>query len=405
MSADVASAKQPRAVLRASGSILTLVAMLGAGGVLGWLGRGRVASDAPASAAKGAAPVSNVVEIRPDALADAGLELLEARAGKLRLGLVLPGEIALDAEHVVHVSPRVAGVVLEARAKVGDVVKKGQVLALVQSREFAATQLEFLAAGEHLTLAQATFKRTEDLYAYKAVAEKDYLAAKEALAVARLERDIAARRLEAVGGNVASQKAGAAYAVTAPSDGTIIDRDLALGEVIRDDHAIYTLADLDRVWVHVAVYPQDLAQVAVGARATVRAEGVEDHVEGIVSLVAPTVGEKNRAALARIVIEHPPRSLRPGLFADVDLEVATVDVPLHVAEDALQTVEGTPHLFVARSATTFEPRPVKLGRRGRDVAGRAFVEILGGLSAGDSYVGKGSFLLRAETDKGSATGE
>ncbi|WP_437638773.1 efflux RND transporter periplasmic adaptor subunit [Sorangium sp. So ce854] len=343
--------------------------------------------------------VGGKLRLSPAMIENAGLELLTAGPGKVAVTLRLPGEIALNAEGVAHVTPRVPGAAREVKKQLGDAVKKGDVLAVLDSRELAELQRELLAARERLTLAEASFARQEALWKEQISAEKEYLAARQAVAEARIEHRSAAQKLGAAAG--AGGGKGGGYALIAPIDGTIIEKHIAVGEVLKEDTQVFVIADLSTVWVNVTVYAKDLRRVHVGQGAWVTAEGTPAPARGTVTYLGHVLDEGNRSASARVELREPDRAFRPGLFATVDVSVEEVDAPVVVSDEAIQRVDGEDVVFV-QEGDAFEARPVKLGRRGAATPagqGARVVEIAEGVAAGERYVGKNSFVLKAELGK------
>ena len=330
---------------------------------------------------------------------NAELELLTAGPGKVSVTVELPGEIALNADAVAHVTPRVGGTVREVKKQIGDAVKKGDVLAILDSRELAELQRDVLTAKERLTLAEGNFERQEQLQKEKISAEKDFLAAKQALAEARIEHRSAAQKLAAAAGATGSQAGG--YALVAPIAGTILERHVVAGEVLKDETLAFVIANLSTVWVNVTVYAKDLARVAVGQPARVRAEGIEEAVDGHIAYLGPIVGEQTRSATARIVLDRPPAAWRPGLFVTAEVVLSETEGAVVVSDDAVQTIAGKPVVFV-REGDAFDPRPVKLGRTGSRGREGYLVEIVSGVAAGEQVVGKNSFVLKAVLGKAEA---
>ena len=115
------------------------------------------------------------------------------------------------------------------------------------------------------------------------------------------------------------------------------------------------------------------------------------------------VGEQTRSATARVVLKNPGSAWRPGLFATADVTIDRGEAAVVVSDDAVQTVEGREVVF-AQEGDAFEARPVKLGRKGSSpgTKNEHMVEVLDGLKAGDRYVSKNSFILKAELGKSEA---
>jgi cobalt-zinc-cadmium efflux system membrane fusion protein len=362
------------------------------------------AADGPRT--RGAGPVNGKhaaegrIKLGPAALANAKLGIRTAGPGKVAISLSLPGEVALNAEHVAHVTPRVAGSVREVKKQLGDSVKKGDVLAVLESRELAEMQRDFLAAKERLELAETNFKRQEQLWQEKISAEKDYLSAKQALAEAKIEHRAASQKLAAGAG---PKSAGGGLVLTAPLDGTIIEKHAVVGEVLSDDRLAFVVADLSTLWVNVTVYAKDLSKVRLGQRAVVRAEGIAEPALGELTYIDRVVGEQTRSAIARIVLTAPKPEWRAGLFVTADVSVEEVEAPVVVSYEAVQRVNGESVVFV-QDGDAFVTRKVKTGRQGvaREGARELLIEIVQGVAAGTQYVAENSFLLKAELGKSEA---
>jgi cobalt-zinc-cadmium efflux system membrane fusion protein len=187
----------------------------------------------------------------------------------------------------------------------------------------------------------------------------------------------------------------ARFELTASFDGTVIDRHITPGEAVSPDRPAFIVADLSAVWVDISVYQKALPRVRVGELVRIRASHGEAEAEGSVSYVTPIVDQVTRTATARVVLPNPDGSWRPGLFV-----MATVfdpaEVNVAVPREALQRHDGHPVVFVVED-DRFVPRRVAVGR-----IGRARVEIAGGLAPGERYAASGSFLVKAELEKGEA---
>ena len=335
------------------------------------------------------------------AMSDAALqtnqvEVLTAGPARIRDVRQLIGEIRLDADRTVHVVPVLGGFVQSATANAGDRVRRGQVLAVITSRDLADQRAAWLAAQQRLALARSTHEREKSLWREKISAEQDYLAAHAALQEAEITERTARQKLAALDG-LGGHSDLARYELRAPIDGTIVEKRITPGEAIKADATVFVIADLSTVWAEMAIYAKDLNAVKVGQTATVKAIAFESASTGTVSYVGSLIGEQTRTAMARIVLPNPDGVWRPGLPVNVELTTGEVEVPVAVSQEALQTVRDETVVF-GRYGEVFEVRPVDLGRSD----GR-FVEVIGGLNAGEQYAAKNSFLIKAELGKAGAS--
>lgn len=188
------------------------------------------------------------------------------------------------------------------------------------------------------------------------------------------------------------------YAVVSPLTGAVTRRNANPGEHAGEE-PLFTVADLSTVWVELSLFPRDVAKVRVGQRVRVRSGDSGLTAEGKVIYVAPFGSSRNQTLTARVQLENAEGQWPPGLYVTADVTLANTSVPLSVASEALQTLEGRTVVFV-QDEKGFEARPVQLGRSDGEVT-----EVLAGLERGETYATKNSFILKAELGKGEAEHE
>lgn len=326
-----------------------------------------------------------------------GVEVLTAGPARIESALRLIGEIRFNEDRLVHVVPRLSGVVEASPVSVGDQVRKGQVLAVISSQALADQRSELLAAQKRLTLARTTYEREKQLWEEKISAEQDYLQARNAVQEAEIAIDSTRQKLAALGTGLTTGGSLTQYEIRAPIDGVVIEKHISLGEAVKEDADIFFIADLSTVWAEATIYAKDLNTVQVGQKARVKAVAFESQSTGTVSYVGALVGEQTRTAKARVVLPNPEGRWRPGLPVNIELTAAEVEVPVAVSAEAIQTLRDWTVVF-GRYGSDFEARPVTLGR-----ADGERIEIVEGLNAGERYAAKNSFLLKADLGKAGAS--
>ncbi len=184
------------------------------------------------------------------------------------------------------------------------------------------------------------------------------------------------------------------YEVKSLIGGTVIAKHITLGEFVRDDADVYVIADLSTVRVNVTVYA-GTCRASAGAKAvTIRAAGLAEKAEGQIAYVGPVVGEATRTAVARVVLQNPKGTWRPGVFVTAAVRVEEARVAVAVPDDAVQTVAGGDAVFVFHDGA-FEPRSIVTGRNDGE-----WVEVVSGLAAGEQCAFRNSFILKSEIGKG-----
>jgi cobalt-zinc-cadmium efflux system membrane fusion protein len=194
---------------------------------------------------------------------------------------------------------------------------------------------------------------------------------------------------------IESNESLAPYEVKSLIAGTVTDKHLSLGEVITDDSHAFIITDLSSVWANLSVYQKDLPHIKIGQEVFISAGPDGPETKGKISYISPLLEEKTRTATARVVLQNPDGLWRPGLFVSGEVAISSESAAIVIPKTAIETIDGEEVVFV-RTEAGFEPRPVSPGR-----GSRSSVEIIAGLSAGQSIVTKGAFTLKAELAKGS----
>jgi cobalt-zinc-cadmium efflux system membrane fusion protein len=188
------------------------------------------------------------------------------------------------------------------------------------------------------------------------------------------------------------------YPLLAPLAGVITARNANPGEQT-GDKPLFTVADLSTVWVELSLFPRDVAKVRTGQTVLVKSADSGLSAEGKVVYVAPFGSSANQTLTARVLLENADRKWPPGLYVTAEVTLAKTEVPIAIRKEALQTLEDQNVVFVQREEG-FVPQPVQTGRGDGEL-----VEVLSGLSAGDTYVAANSFILKADLGKGEAEHE
>jgi len=338
------------------------------------------------------------VTMTAEQIKGAGITVESSGTATIRSSLQLPGEIAFNEDRTAHVVPRVGGVVESVVVSLGQQVVKGQVLAVISSSSVSDQRAELQAAQKRLQLARTTYEREKQLFEQRISPQQDVQQAEQAMREAEIAVANARQKLQAIGAT-ADSSALNRFELRAPFNGIIVEKHIALGEQVREDTNVFTVSDLKSVWAQINVPARDLPQVRVGENVVIKASAFEQKAVGKVAYVGALIGEQTRTAQARVVVDNPNTVWRPGLFVNVEVSAGEAYVPVTVTADAVQTMEGKSIVFV-RTPTGFAPVPVELGR----TDGKR-IEVVSGLKAGAQYATSGSFVIKSEAGKASASHE
>ncbi len=303
-----------------------------------------------------------------------------------------PGEIQLNDERTAHVVPRVPGVAETVQVSVGQSVRQGQLLAVFSSPQVSELRSALQMAQRRLDHTRSVLEREKRLWEQRISAEQDYLQAQHAVQEAEIDLQNAQQKLAALGVG-GSERSSNRFELRAPYAGLVVERNLSIGEAVKEDTPIFTIADMNTVWAEVHIPAADLPLLRVGDRVSLQATAFNAQATGTVAFIGALVGEQTRMARARIVVPNPAGIWRPGLFVNVEVRAARTEVPVAVNTEALQTL-GTQQVVFVRNAAGFAARPVTVGRSdGRQV------EVVQGLAAGERYAARGSYILKSELSK------
>lgn len=189
------------------------------------------------------------------------------------------------------------------------------------------------------------------------------------------------------------------YEIKSELAGTVIQKDITLGEFVKSEATVFTIADLSTVWVDLAVFRQDFKKLKVGQPVEIHPGAGDEAIRDKVAYISPFGTEGTQTMLARCVVPNPNGDLRPGLFVTAEIVTGETDAPVAVKPAAIQTLGEKTVVFV-EEGDSFEAREVELGARDNE-----HVEVLSGLLPGDRYVSTNSFILKAEIGKGEAAHE
>ena len=181
----------------------------------------------------------------------------------------------------------------------------------------------------------------------------------------------------------------------APADGSVISKRIINGQRVAAGDELYRIADLSTVWVIADVAEADLALIRPGTRALVTFRAYSRQpVEGRVTLIYPEVKSETRTARVRIELPNPDGRLKADMYADVVFRIGADETPvITIPHSALIDSGSQQIVLVARGEGRFEPRAVKIGRRGD-----GYCEVLDGIREGEEIVTTATFLIDAESN-------
>jgi len=364
----------------------------------------------------GSEEIAREIELGAEAQAGAGIEIAEVQVLPIERVIETTGFVGPDQKRVAHIRALARGVVEQVHVQLGDRVGAGQVLLTYDNIELGDLIGEFLELRAGIARLQAGVKvaekrlrRGEDLIDVEAIsrAEFELRQAEHEQAIAGVgSQDAELNRVEEklhrfglddddivvlADGDHGGHRTASHSVLRAPFAGTVTRYDVSMGEIIDREDEPFTIVDTAQLWVLADVYEKDLGAVTAGGMADITVPSYPgEHFQGAIEYVADFLDPASRTAKVRCVVANDDGRLKLEMYATVRIPVLLVASATAVPVGAVQEIQGAPVVFVQESAGRFVMRAVELGAHGDE-----WVEVIGGVRAGETVVTTGSFYLKS----------
>jgi cobalt-zinc-cadmium efflux system membrane fusion protein len=324
----------------------------------------------------------------------AQIKVERAEAAPVPLDEPLAARVVYDENSTARLFAPISGRVLEISANVGDQVKAGQVLAVLDAPELGTAAADLAKAQADASQKKAAFERAKSLFDAEVVPKRDLEAAQSDWHQAQAEVERARLRLANLTPGSSVAPGSERYVLRAPIAGIVATRRINPAMEVRPDadEALFVITDMSRLSVLVDVPERDLPLVTVGKSAQVEVSAYPHRsFEGKVVRVAPTLDPQTRRVQARVAVDNKEGLLKPEMYAKVGILADNQGELPKIPTGAL-LVEGVKnYVFVERETGVFEKREVTLA-----VQTRSYAYVWQGIKAGEKVVGVGALLLNAE---------
>jgi cobalt-zinc-cadmium efflux system membrane fusion protein len=322
--------------------------------------------------------------------------------------------LAVNKNRTAHISSFVQGKIVSHPADLGDNVHKGQVLATINSPQFAKAQADFLQARARFLLSQKEYERAKRLLLEKAIEEKEYLrreaehekliteygalgSALHSYGITHEQIDELIQKCESIQDKeYKCEIADPHLPILSPISGTVIFRDVVVGEHVQPDEILYTVSDLNKLWALLDAYEKDLPLISKESTIIITSSIYPDErFTGKITYISDLIDERLRTIKIRVEVNNQKGLLKPNMYIQGVMEnrEAHQDI-LAVPDAAVQNLDGEKVVFVAQPGNVFAIRHVELGRK----IGEKRI-ITRGLEKGEKIVIQGAFQLKAELSK------
>jgi cobalt-zinc-cadmium efflux system membrane fusion protein len=298
--------------------------------------------------------------------------------------LHVTGAVTPDVSRAVPVLSLAGGRAVDIRAKLGDVVTKGQVLLVINSPDVSQAFSDYQKAQSEEAFARQQLARSQDLYDKGAMAQQELEAAKNTEQKAQVDVHTAQQHIAVLGADLSNPSP--LVSIRAPISGSIVEQNVTGGAGVRSlDNSpnLFTIADLSEVWVLCDVFENDLHRVRLGDRAEVRLNAFPDHVfAGRVGNISTVLDPAMRTAKVRLELANRGGLMRAGMFATATFRSRTAHLQVTVPATAMMRLHDKDWVFVPLEGNRFRRLEVQAG----PVSSAGYQVILSGLAAGGKVV-------------------
>jgi cobalt-zinc-cadmium efflux system membrane fusion protein len=309
--------------------------------------------------------------------------------------LRVAGQIDFDEQALTRIGASVTGRVTQINAQLGNEVKKGYTLALINSSELSNSQLAYLKARSEKEFHRRTVQRAKTLFEADVISAAELQRRESEYEVASAQTRAAQDQLRVLGVNLKAMEELATTgaidsvaSVMATIKGVVVERKVTTGQVVQPADVLFTVADLSRVWAVAQVPEQQVAQVKVGQSVRIEVPALENEkLIGKLIYVGSTVNPESRTVLVRTELDNTSGRLKPSMLASMLIE-STPTKRMVVPITAIVREQDTDYVFTEEKPGSFRLKPVRLSseHNGQRV-------VLDGLSQGMRIVSDGAFHL------------
>lgn len=346
-------------------------------------------APAPMQANAPARP-ANSVAMTPQAVVTSQITVAPAASGELDAAILASATVDSTPDAEAVLTARAPGTVTRIFSRIGDPVRAGQTLALVESRDASQIAADRSAASARVTLASRQLARERTLLAQGVSPRADFETAQANLAVAQAD----ARRASAAAGAARVTGDGRAVAVVSPVSGRVTNAAANLGQFIAAETELFRVADPRRLQITASVPPADASRIRTGDRVELTTSDGRS-IEGRVRASTGVVDPQSRTATVVVTPTAGTSTLSPGQLVQARILASggAAKGGVMVPQDAVQTLGQQTVVFV-RTRSGFKAQPIRIGSRSGGM-----VAITDGLAAGTPIATVNAFLLKAELEK------
>ena len=338
----------------------------------------------------------NLVELTPQLKNQ--IKLTTVSNSEIREVLRIPGSIEVDEQRMARIGASVTGRITDIDVVLGQTVKQGQTLASLNSTELAQNQLTFIKAQQQISLLSKAVERAKLLFASDVISAAEVQRREAELSAAQADLDAARDQLmilgmskDAVGQLAKKGQVRSISSVSARLGGTVIQRNVNLGQVVQPAEELFTVADLSHVWAVAEVPEQQIDLIQKDQEVNIEIPALGNKlIKGKLIFVGDIVNPQTRTVTVRTDIDNHEHNIKPDMLVSMVVQSRPI-TKTSIPTTALVRENDKDHVFVQIAANQYRLREVVLGTEYQ-----GFVAVTSGVAEGEIIVSDGAFHLNNE---------
>lgn len=345
------------------------------------------------------------IVLKKESIEDTGIEIETAETETMQGNIKIPAKIITDQDFEAKVGSLVQGRVYKVYAKIGDFVKKGQVLMYIEGMEIGEIKSKYLKAKAQLDFAESNYKRQKALIEQNIGSQKSFFEAEAEYNKALAEFKAEDKRIHSVGmtdddiigknENGFADHTSGLLAIKSPVNGLVTERNIVIGQYVDVTTNAFVIINVSNLIVEGQIREDEINKISGKPEikfTTQTYSGTE--FSGKVYYTSQLVDPQTRTIGVRAKINNSNSMLKPEMFGLMQIPLTGSVKGMFVNSEAIEKIDDSPVIFIAVNDSTFEKRKIELGV---ELDGK--VEIVKGLNIGEKYVNKGTFYLKSELMK------
>ena len=314
--------------------------------------------------------------------------------------LMIPGRLEAQNLRLAKIGSPINGRVSDIYGGLGDVVKKGQVLARVNSIELTQNQLTLIKATQLIGLKTKAVERAKLLFDADVISKAEMQRIEAELEAVKADFRASKDQLEILGmSEKAIEKLESSGQVNSYGDvisrtnGTIITKMINLGQIVQPEDVLFSVADLSKLWGVAEIPEQQVAFVQKDQDVTIEVPALNKKIQGKIVYEGDIVNPETRTVMVRTEIDNADLKLKPDMLISMFIQSKKVS-KLAIPASAVVRENDRNYIFVQNNPNTFRLREIELGHKDGQL-----INILSGVSQGETIVSDGAFHLNSERKK------